>query len=171
MIGFDLTEEQLELKALARRFTAQEIIPRAREYDEREIFPRDICESAFSAGLMNFGVPKEFGGPELSILDICLIAEELNYGCSGISNAIAANDLGALPLVIAGSPEQKARYLGRLTRELAFCAFAITEPAAGSENLSINHATRILSFIASTYRNAIFRNGNLGIYIYVYVYI
>ena len=61
MIGFDLTEQQQELKALARRFSEQEIIPRAREYDEKEIFPRDICEKAFAAGLMNLGVPDELG--------------------------------------------------------------------------------------------------------------
>ena len=62
MIGFDLTDKQRELKALARKFSEQEIIPRAREYDDKETFPRDICAKAHDAGLMNFGVPKEFGG-------------------------------------------------------------------------------------------------------------
>jgi acyl-CoA dehydrogenase len=133
MIGFDLTEEQRELKALARKFSEQEIIPRAREHDEKEIFPRDICTKAFAAGLMNFAVPSELGGPGLGILDTCLICEELNYGCSGISNSIAANDLGSLPIVIAGSETQQRTYLGGLASKLSFCAFAITEPAAGSD--------------------------------------
>src|SRR6266851_3914028 len=133
MIGFDLTDEQRELKALARKFSEQEIIPRAREYDEKEIFPRDICAKAHTAGLMNFAVPSELGGPGLSILDTCLIGEELNYGCSGISNSIAANDLGSLPIVIAGSEAQQRTYLGGLASKLSFCAFAITEPAAGSD--------------------------------------
>src|SRR5260370_1070142 len=133
MIGFDLTGEQCELKALARKFSEQEIIPRAREYDDKEIFPRDICEKAFAAGLMNFGVPREFGGPGLGILDTCIIQEELNYGCSGISNSISANDLGAVPIVIAANEEQKRTYLGALTEKLKFCAFAITEPGAGSD--------------------------------------
>ena len=113
MLGFDLTEEQLELKQLARKFAEQEIIPRAREYDEKEIFPVDVCEKAFAAGLMNFGVPKELGGPGLDVLDTCLIVEELNYGCAGISNAVGANDLATLPLLIAGNEEQKRTYLGR----------------------------------------------------------
>ena len=133
MIGFDLTGEQHELKALARKFSEQEIIPRAREYDDREIFPRDICEKAFAAGLMNFGVPRDLGGPGLGILDTCLIQEELNYGCSGISNSISANDLGALPLLLAGNDDQKRTFLGALTEKLTFCAFAITEPGAGSD--------------------------------------
>src|SRR6266446_6967302 len=133
MIGFDLTGEQCELKALARKFSDQEIIPRAREYDDKKIFPRDICEKAFAAGLINFGVPREFGGPGLGILDTCIIQEELNYGCSGISNSISANDLGALPIVIAANEEQKRTYLSALTEKLRFCAFAITEPGAGSD--------------------------------------
>jgi acyl-CoA dehydrogenase len=133
MLGFDLTDEQRELKALARKFSEQEIIPRAREYDEKEIFPRDICAKAFVSGLMNFGVPTDLGGPGLGILDTCLIQEELNYGCSGISNSVSANDLGALPILLAGSAAQKRLYLGSLIEKLTFCAFAITEPGAGSD--------------------------------------
>lgn len=133
MLGFELTDEQRQLKQLARKFAEQEIIPRAREYDQKEIFPLDVCEKAFAAGLINFGVPKELGGPGLGILDTSVIIEELNYGCSGISNAVGANDLATLPLLIAGSEEQKRTYLGALTKKLAFCAFAITEPAAGSD--------------------------------------
>ncbi|MGZ6212918.1 MAG: acyl-CoA dehydrogenase family protein, partial [Candidatus Binataceae bacterium] len=72
MIGFELTEEQNDLRRLAREFAEREMIPRAREYDEKEIFPVDVCEKAFAAGLMNFGVPKEFGGPGLGVLDTCL---------------------------------------------------------------------------------------------------
>jgi acyl-CoA dehydrogenase len=142
MLGFDLTEEQRELKQLAHKFAEQEIIPRARECDEKEIFPVDICEKAWAAGLMNFGVPKELGGPGLGVLDTCLIVEELNYGCSGISNAVGANDLATLPLLIAGNEEQQRTYLGALIKKLTFCAFAITEPGAGSD----------VAAMATTYR-------------------
>ncbi len=142
MIGFDLTEEQRALKTLARKFSEREIIPRAREYDEKEIFPEDICEKAFAAGLMNLAVPKELGGPGLGILDANVILEELNYGCSGISNAIGANELATLPLLVAGNEEQKRTYLGRLVKELTFCAFAITEPGAGSDVAAMSTAYR-----------------------------
>src|SRR6202167_3797801 len=133
MFGFDLTDEQRELKTLARKFSEQKIIPRAKECDEKEIFPRDVAQKAFDAGLINFGVPKELGGPGLNILETCLIQEELNYGCSGISNSFSANDLATLPLLIAGSDEQKRTYLGGLIEKLGFCAFALTEPGAGSD--------------------------------------
>jgi acyl-CoA dehydrogenase len=144
MLAFDLTEEQTELKQLARKFAEQEIIPRAREYDQKEIFPVEVCEKAWAAGLMNFGVPKELGGPGLGVLDTCLIVEELNYGCSGISNAVGANDLATLPLLIAGNDEQQRTYLGALIKKLTFCAFAITEPGAGSD----------VAAMATTYRRA-----------------
>src|SRR5437588_5249231 len=111
MIGFDLTEQQQDLKGLARRFSEQEIIPRAREYDEGEKFPRDICEKAFAAGLMNLGVPGELGGPGLGVLDSSLILEELNYGCAGIANFVGANELGTLPISIAGNQQQQRTFL------------------------------------------------------------
>ncbi len=142
MLGFEITDEQRELKALARKFAEQEIIPHAREYDEKEIFPEDVCRKAFDAGLMNFGVPKELGGPGLGVLDTSLIVEELNYGCAGISNAVGANDLATLPLLIAGSPEQQRSYLGQLVKQLTFCAFAITEPGAGSDVASMSTTYR-----------------------------
>jgi acyl-CoA dehydrogenase len=142
MLAFDLTDEQRELKQLARKFAEQEIIPRAREYDQKEIFPVEVCEKAWAAGLMNFGVPKELGGPGLGVLDTSLIIEELNYGCSGISNAVGANDLATLPLLIAGNDEQQRIYLGALIKKLTFCAFAITEPGAGSD----------VAAMATTYR-------------------
>jgi len=142
MLAFDLTDEQRELKQLARKFAEQEIIPRAREYDQKEIFPVEVCEKAWAAGLMNFGVPKELGGPGLGVLDTSLIIEELNYGCSGISNAVGANDLATLPLLIAGNDEQQRTYLGALIKKLTFCAFAITEPGAGSD----------VAAMATTYR-------------------
>jgi acyl-CoA dehydrogenase len=142
MFGFELSDEQRELKELARKFAEQEIIPRAKEYDEKEIFPRDVCEKAFAAGLMNFGVPREIGGPGLGVLDASLIVEELNYGCAGISNAVGANDLATLPLLIAGNDEQKTIYLGELVKKLTFCAFAITEPGAGSDVAAMSTSYR-----------------------------
>jgi acyl-CoA dehydrogenase len=133
MIGFELTEQQQELKALAHRFSEQEIIPRAREYDEKEIFPRDICEKAFAAGLMNLGVPSEMGGTGLGVLDASLILEELNYGCAGIANFVGANELATLPVILVASEQQQRTYLAPMIEKPTLCAFAITEPGAGSD--------------------------------------
>ncbi len=133
MFSFEMTAEQRELKDLARKFASEEVIPAARYFDEEEKFPEEVCRKAWELGLMNLEVPKEFGGAGLGVLDSILILEELNYGCAGITNALAANGLAAVPLLIAGSDEQKREYLGLLAREMCFAAFCTTEPGAGSD--------------------------------------
>jgi acyl-CoA dehydrogenase len=119
-LGFELSPEQRQLKETAHRFAVDEIIPKAAQYDEDHTFPADVVRKAWEVGLMNLQIPHEYGGLALGVLDTCLVDEELNYGCAGISNAIGANNLAICPLVIAGSDEQKKRYLGWLTSEPAF---------------------------------------------------
>ena len=133
MFSFEMTPEQQELKETAKKFAAEEIIPVAAKCDEAEEFPRDVCRRAWELGLMNLEVPKEHGGLGLGVLDAILILEELNYGCAGITNALAANGLAATPLLIAGNDAQKKRYLGQLADEFSFAAFCTTEPGAGSD--------------------------------------
>jgi acyl-CoA dehydrogenase len=133
MLAFELSPEQTELKKLARRFAVEEIIPVAARYDEEQRFPEDVARKAWDLGLMNLEVPRDHGGLGLGVLDTCLVLEELNYGCAGITNACAANGLAAHPLIIAGTEEQQKRYLGQLTGEFSFAAFCITEPGAGSD--------------------------------------
>jgi acyl-CoA dehydrogenase len=133
MLAFELSPEQRELKDTARRFAATEMIPVAARHDDEQIFPEGVARKAWELGLMNLEVPRELGGLGLGILDTCLVLEELNYGCAGMTNAIAANGLAATPVIIAGSEEQQKRYLGQLTNEFSFAAFCITEPGAGSD--------------------------------------
>src|SRR5262249_11814345 len=90
MMQFELTPEQKQLKETARRFAADEIIPVAGKYDEEQTFAEDVVRKAWELGLMNFAVPEELGGPGLGALDTCLVLEELNYGCAGITNSVAA---------------------------------------------------------------------------------
>jgi acyl-CoA dehydrogenase len=133
MLGFDLSPEQEQLKETARRFAAEEMIPVAARYDEEQTFPEPVARKAWEVGLMNLEVPRELGGLGLGVLDTCLVLEELNYGCAGITNAIAANGLAATPVIVAGNEAQRRRYLGQLTNEFSFAAFCITEPGAGSD--------------------------------------
>jgi acyl-CoA dehydrogenase len=131
MFAFEKTPEQRELKDLAKKFAAEEIIPVAPTFDAEEEFPEAVCRQAWELGLMNLEVPKELGGAGLGVLDTCLILEELNYGCTGIANALTANELAAAPLLIAASDEQKKQYLGQLANEFSFAALCITEEGAG----------------------------------------
>jgi acyl-CoA dehydrogenase len=132
-IGFDVTEEQQQLIDTAREFTRKEITPVAAAYDEEGKFPREIIEKAWQTGLVNCEIPEAYGGLGLGNLSHCLVLEEMSYGCMGINTSVAGNSLGAMPLIIAGSEEQKQEYLGRLVKAPLFAAYACSEPDAGSD--------------------------------------
>ncbi len=132
-ISFALTDEQKELRALAREFADKEIRPKAAEYDEHSTHPVDVIAKAHEVGLMNPHVPEEYGGTGLPGFDGMLIGEELSWGCAGIAVSIIANTLGAGPVLIGGSDEQKREWLPPLLEEPILCSFGLTEPDAGSD--------------------------------------
>jgi acyl-CoA dehydrogenase len=132
-VSFALTDEQRELRALAREFAAREIRPKAAEYDVAMTHPADVIAKAHEVGLMNLHVPAAQGGPELSAFDGMLVGEELSWGCTGIATAITANGLGAGPVIIAGTPEQRSTWLPPLVESPILCSFGLSEPEAGSD--------------------------------------
>jgi acyl-CoA dehydrogenase len=132
-MDFALSDEQRRLVETARKFTREKIIPVAQKLDEHGTFPQEICEQGFELGLMNAEVPQQYGGLGLSCLDHVLMLEEINYGCAGIGTTLAANNLAAMPLLLAGTEEQKKKYLGALTDGPIFAAYACSEPDAGSD--------------------------------------
>lgn len=132
-VSFALTPEQRELRALVREFAEKEIRPKAAEYDEHQTHPADLIEKAHEVGLMNVHVPEALGGPGLPAFEGMLVGEELSWGCAGIAVSIVANTLGAAPVLIAGSDEQKRAWLPPLLEAPLLCSFALTEPDAGSD--------------------------------------
>ncbi|HET8743374.1 MAG TPA: acyl-CoA dehydrogenase family protein, partial [Gaiella sp.] len=116
-VSFALTDEQRDLRALAREFAEKEIRPKAAEYDEHQTHPADVVANAHALGLMNLHLPESLGGPELSAFDGMLVGEELYWGCSGIGTSILGNGLAAGPLLIAGTEEQKQQWLAPLVAE------------------------------------------------------
>lgn len=137
-INFSLTEEQLMLQKMAREFTAKEITPVAEEYDREAKFPEDIFHKARNLGLANMNIPAEYGGVGASVLEECLVSEEMAYGCSGISTSVGTNGLGALPILLGGSDAQKAYWLGeRLCDKGEFVSYGVTESGAGSNVVGI----------------------------------
>ncbi|HQN10383.1 MAG TPA: acyl-CoA dehydrogenase family protein [Thermoanaerobaculia bacterium] len=141
-MDFSLTEEQLALQELARKFAREEMAPKAAHHDETGEFPAEVARKAWELGLMNTHVPPEYGGMGLGVLDGCIITEELAWGCTGIATAMEANALAAAPVIVAGNDEQKKEFLGRLTSEPLFAAYAVTEPGAGSDVAGIRTKAR-----------------------------
>jgi acyl-CoA dehydrogenase len=133
MLGFRLTEEQQALVDMAKRFTKERIIPIAAECDQQSRFPKDVFEAGHELGLINPTVPEEYGGAGLGELDNALIAEQLAYGCTGIQTSMLANTLALTPIKLAGSEDQKKKYLGMLTESPVFASYCTTEPTGGSD--------------------------------------
>jgi len=136
-ISFALGDEQRALRDLAREFAAKEIRPVAADYDDRSQHPGDVIAKAHAVGLMNPHIPEEYGGAGLSAFEQMLIGEELAWGCSGVATSIVANILGSLPVLLAGSDDQKREWLTPLLAEPLLCSFALTEPGAGSDVAAI----------------------------------
>jgi acyl-CoA dehydrogenase len=132
-VSFELSDEQRELRQLAREFAEKEIRPKAAEYDENSTHPADIVAKAHELGLMNPHIPEEYGGLGLPGFDGMLIGEELSWGCSGIAVSIVANTLGSAPVAIAGTEEQKQQWLPPLIEKPILCSFGLSEPNAGSD--------------------------------------
>jgi alkylation response protein AidB-like acyl-CoA dehydrogenase len=133
-ISFQLTEEQRELQALAHEFAERELRPVAADCDREQEFPRELLTKAARAGLTSYSIPKEYGGGEVTSLTASLIAEELGWGCAGLGGSIQATMFPVRPLLFAGTPEQRDRYLPLLASEDgALGAIAFTEPQAGSD--------------------------------------
>jgi acyl-CoA dehydrogenase len=132
-VSFALTEEQKELRRLAHDFAAREIRPREAECDAEQRHPAEVIAHAHELGLMNLHVPAQYGGLGLSAFDGMLVGEEINWGCTGIGTSILANGLGAAPVILFGSPEQKTHWLTPLAEQPILCSFALTEPGAGSD--------------------------------------
>jgi len=132
-ISFALTDEQKALRDLAHEFAEKEIRPKEREYDEHSTHPADVIARAHEVGLVNVHVPAEYGGAGLTTFEGMLIGEELCWGCSGIGTAIVANGLGHGPVILAGTDDQKGRWLPRLIERPLLTSFALSEPNAGSD--------------------------------------
>ncbi|HJO22826.1 MAG: acyl-CoA dehydrogenase family protein [Myxococcota bacterium] len=130
---FGLSDEQRLLQESVRRFAQEEIAPVAAEYDASGEFPREIIAKAWELGLVSTQVSPEYGGVGLSSLDGCIVTEELAWGCAGICTSIMANDLGLLPIAIAGTEAQKQAWLTLLTERFSLIAFCLSEPQAGSD--------------------------------------
>ena len=141
MFDLSLTEEQEALCQTAREFAKKEVAPVAGHLDEEGKFPHELMQQAFELGLMNTEIPDTYGGLGLDCLGHSLILEEVSWGCLAVNTTLAANMLGSMPILIAGTDEQKQKWLGRLTAgdggKPLYACYACSEPDAGSDVASM----------------------------------
>ncbi|MCI0570088.1 MAG: acyl-CoA dehydrogenase family protein [Myxococcaceae bacterium] len=132
-MGFELSEHQRGLQRLAYEFARDVVRPAAPHHDETGEWPDEVLRKAWELGLLNVHVPESCGGLGLGTFDGALIDEEMGWGCTGISTAMTANSLAQVPVIVAGTEEQKRKWLSPFIEAPLLCSYAVTEPGAGSD--------------------------------------
>ena len=130
------------IKGLARKIAEEKIAPVAAELDEKGEFPSEIMKILAQADLFGVYLPQEYGGTGGGCLEQCLVVEELSKVCAGVAVSYAANGLGAYPILLFGSEEQKRKFMPPLACGEKLGAFALTEPDAGSDAAAIAMTAR-----------------------------
>jgi acyl-CoA dehydrogenase len=135
MVDFSLTPEQQALRDKAWKFSKEYVVPNAIKADKADEIPMDICQKAFELGLMNAHVPKECGGPHLSMFEESLIFEAIGYGDPGIATSVNVNNLAFSPILMGATMDQLKKYIKPLVtgEKVKFGAFCLTEREAGSD--------------------------------------
>ena len=132
-LTYRLTEEQELLRDAVRTLAVERVAPRAAEIDRTGEFPQDLRKLLASQDILALPFPAEHGGLGVDLLSICLAVEELSKACATTGLILAVQELASLPLLIAGTPDQQARWFPKLASGEHLIAFALTEAEAGSD--------------------------------------
>jgi alkylation response protein AidB-like acyl-CoA dehydrogenase len=130
---YRLTDDQLALRDAVRVLADDRIAPRAAEIDRTAEFPWDVKELLASQDILSLPYPERYGGLGGDLLTICLAVEQISRVCATSGLILAVQELASLPLLLAGSDEQKDRWFPDLAAGRKLIAFALTEAEAGSD--------------------------------------
>jgi alkylation response protein AidB-like acyl-CoA dehydrogenase len=132
-VDFELTATQRALQARARELADGVFRERAARWDAEEAYPWDNVKDLVRAGLMGITIPKAYGGPGGSVLDVLLVVEEVARSCGVTARIVVEGSLGVVGALTAyGTEAQKRRYFPWVLEDGEKPAIAITEPEAGS---------------------------------------
>ena len=142
---FSLTEDQLAIQDMARKFTADRITPFAAEWDEKGHYPVDVWKAAGELGFGAIYVSEESGGTGLGRIEAALIMEAMSYGCPATSAYISIHNMVAWMIDSFAGPELQARYLPHLVGMEKIASYCLTEPGSGSDAASLKTTARLAS--------------------------
>ena len=142
-MDYFLNEQQVMIRDLARQIAVEKVLPVRAELDEREEFRWEIMKERASADHFAIFVPEAYGGLGAGILDMCLAVEELSRACAGVAVPFASSALGAFPIILFGSEEQKAKYLPDIASGKKPAALGPTEAGAGSDAAAMQTTARL----------------------------
>jgi len=130
---FGLTEEEQMLQDMVRRLAKEKVAPAAEERDKKGEYPYDMLELMKENGLMGVDFPEAYGGMEAGMLAHCIVVEELAKADASVALIPSVQELGTLPIILAGNHEQKEKYLTPLSSGEKTAAFGLTESKGGSD--------------------------------------
>jgi acyl-CoA dehydrogenase len=137
-MNFNLTPEQQGLKQQVRTLAQKQIAPIAAAVDETNYVSPELMRILAEAGLLRYTVPEEYGGVGIRVIDLCIIREELAQVCGQADTNFIMQGLGSFPITLGGTDEQKSYYLPKIASGQSIAAFALTEPHAGSDVVSMS---------------------------------
>src|SRR5437762_598247 len=137
-----LTDEQREIRELVRTLARERIAPRAAEIDESHEFPWDVVELYRENDIFGLFFDQEYGGLGTGTLLALIAIEEVSKVCATSGLILAVQELGSLGLKLAGTDEQKERYLPKLASGESLCAYALTESGSGSDSAAMRTTAR-----------------------------
>ena len=141
-MDYFLTEDQKEIKKIARRIAEERVVPVRAELDEKEEFPWEIMKACAETGLFGVSIPEVYGGLGGGSFENCIVVEELSRACLGVSVSYAASLLGSYPILLGGSEELKKKFLPDVAKGKRLAAFGLTEANAGSDAAGIRTEAR-----------------------------
>jgi len=130
---YELTEEQRMLQDMVRRLAREKVEPGAAKRDAEGEFDWEMVDLMRENGLYGIDFPEAYGGSGAGMLALAIAVEELSKVDAACGLLVADHELGSLPIMLAGDEEQKQRFLPKLATGEHLAAFALTEPAAGSD--------------------------------------
>src|SRR5215470_14822695 len=132
-----LTDEQRAIRDLAREVARERIAPLAARVDETGEYPHEQLKVLGQQGLMGLHIPEEYGGSGAGALAFCLAAEEVAWACAATSTVLLVQNLGGYPISLAGTEDQKRRFLPRLATGEITAAFSLSESGSGSDAVAM----------------------------------
>ncbi len=139
---FALTDDQIAIQDMARKFTADAITPFAAAWDEEHVFPRDTIKAAAELGFGAIYVSEEAGGIGLGRLEAALIMEAMAYGCPTTSAFISIHNMAAWMIDSFGGAAVKAKYLPDMIAAEKLSSYCLTEPGSGSDAAALKTTAR-----------------------------
>jgi len=132
-MDYKLSEEEQMIQEVAKTVAEEKIKPLREEMDRESQFSPEVRKELGRSDLIRVFIPEEYEGLGMGMFGMCLATEQISIVDGGTATAYAANGLGAIPIMLFGSEEQKKKYLPPIGSGEKWAAFALTEPEAGSD--------------------------------------